>query len=606
VVSRKPSTQIESPPRRVDGYLPIEDYAAIGDGRTLALVGIDGSIDWMCLPDLDSPSIFAAVLDPAEGGSFSLAPAIPYEVTRSYLPQSNVLQSEFTTADGSVRVTEAMTIDNNPGAPWRELVRHIEGLSGAVPMEWRLRPRFGYAQESRDPTPTGDMFLYRHGDLQVGVKAWDAGDAQAGGGALAGSFEIRPEQDAMLVMVASAGVALPNPERAAVQRRLQASSQLWAEWVTRSEYHGQWKDAVERSLLAIRLLADGRTGAIAAAGTSSLPEVIGGQRNFDYRFGWMRDLSFTVDALLRVGLGELSHSAVAWLLASVANTHPRVDPVYGLTTTVVRSQQELSLPGYRASTPVYLGNQAGGQLQLGGFGDLLETVWRYVRSGHVLSPSAGERLADSVDLLCAIWRNPDAGLWELGDYAQYATSKIACWTAFHRVLDLVEGGQVPARHVDRWRRERDAVRDYIETHLWSEEQQSYVMKAGSGMLDCGVLLVARRGYTDPAGPRMNATIDAIKRELHAEGPLFYRYSGMQDEENAFLACSFWMVEALALAGRTGEATAVMDGMISLASDVGLYTEEMEPTSHAMRGNFPQALTHLALVSAASFLTDATS
>jgi GH15 family glucan-1,4-alpha-glucosidase len=595
------SAAVEVGPRRTDGYLPIEDYAAIGDGRALALVGVDGSIDWMCLPELDGPSIFAALLDPAQGGSFSLAPAIPYEVKRYYLPQTNVLCSEFTTAEGVVRVTDALTVDTAQTAPWRELVREVEGAAGTVPMEWRLRPRFEYGRRSTEPLERAGQLVWRHTGLQVGLTCWDAGEPRISDGAAQGAFPVRRGDHAMLTLVASDEVALPSPKREDVVRRLEATVDLWRGWVSRTSYDGPWKDAVQRSLLALRLLADGRSGAIAAAGTTSLPEVIGGDRNYDYRFGWVRDLSFTVDALLRVGMRELAHASIGWLFGAVARTHPRVDPVYALTGDVVRSQSTLDLAGYRGTSPVHLGNQAGSQLQLGGFGDLLETVWHYADSGHVLSPELGERLADSADLLRAIWRNDDASLWELDDYAQYATSKIACWTAFERLLDLVHDEQVPGRHVESWESERDQVREFIETRLWSEKRKSYVMKAGSEMLDCGVLLAARRGFVDPHGPRLAGTIDAIRSELHAEGPLFYRYSGMDEEENAFLACSFWMVEALALAGRRDDAAEIMDAMVSLANDVGLYTEEMEPGSHAMRGNFPQALTHLALISAAAIL-----
>ena len=593
----------QAQPRRTDGYLPVGDYAIVGDGRTLALIGIDGSIDWMCLPDLDSPSVFAALLDPADGGSFSLAPAIPFEVSRGYVPDTNVLQSEFSTDQGTVRITEGITVDNAQNAPWRELVRRVEGISGTVPMRWQLRPRFGYGQEAPDPARLADQFVYRFRRLQVGLKSWDAGEPAVRDGVVTGSFDVDAGGRATLAMLASEDVALPSPERRAVERRLEATIELWRDWIGRCSYDGPWQDAVRRSLLAIRLLADGRTGAITAAGTTSLPEVIDGPRNYDYRFGWVRDLSFTVDALLRVGMQELSHASVGWLLGAVRRTHPRVDPVYSLNGEVVRSQRELALPGYRGTAPVHVGNQAGSQLQLGGYGDLVETVCRYAQSGHVLAPETGERLADVADLLCAIWRNQDAGLWELGEEAQYATSKIGCWTALARLLDLVEMGQVPARHVARWKSERDRIRDFVENQLWSQERGSYVMKAGSEMLDCGVLLAARRGYADPTGARLNGTIDAIRSELHAAGPLYYRYSGMQEQENAFLACSFWMAEALALASRRDEAAEIMDGMIGLASDVGLYAEEMEPGTHAMRGNFPQALTHLALISAAALYSE---
>jgi GH15 family glucan-1,4-alpha-glucosidase len=240
---------------------------------------------------------------------------------------------------------------------------------------------------------------------------------------------------------------------------------------------------------------------------------------------------------------------------------------------------------------------------LGGFGDLLETMWRYVCDGHLLTPQLGERLADIADHLCHLWRNEDAGLWELDNYAQYTSSKVSCWVVFERVLALVDRGQVPPRHVDRWRRARDEIRAFTDSNLWSESKQAYLFKAGDDGLDCATLLIPRREFDDPRGQRMNGTIDAIRRELHAEGPLYYRYSGMQKEENAFLACSFWMVEALAAARRLDEAAEIMDAAVGLGSGLGLYSEEMEPGTHSMRGNFPQALTHLALINAAVMFSD---
>jgi GH15 family glucan-1,4-alpha-glucosidase len=470
-------------------------------------------------------------------------------------------------------------------------------------MRWRLRPRFDYGQLSAQPVRRARELVWRHGRLQVALCCFHAGEPIVSGGAARGEFAVGEGERAMLALLASEDVALPSPQLVDVERRLRATEELWRSWVQRTSYDGPWKDAVERSLLAIRLLADGRSGAIAAAATTSLPEAIGGERNYDYRFGWVRDLSFTADALLRVGMRELAHASVTWLLKAVASTHPRVDPVYALNGDVVRSQSTLALSGYRGSSPVHLGNGAGRQLQLGGFGDLLETISRYAESGHVLAPQTGERLADCADLLCAIWCTRDSGIWELEDQAHYASSKIGCWTAFERVLDLVREGQVPARNVARWRAARDRVREFIETRLWSDARGSYLMKAGSEMLDCSVLLTARRGFCDPRAERMIGTIERIRCELAADGPLLYRYTGMDEAENAFLACSFWMIEALALAGRGDEAAAMMDTMVSLANDVGLYSEEMEPRSHAMRGNFPQALTHLALINSAAILSE---
>jgi GH15 family glucan-1,4-alpha-glucosidase len=583
---------------RVDGYLPIEEYAAIGDGRGFALVGSDGSIDWLCLPSIDSPSVLAGVLDVASGGHFELRPAVTFTSERRYLEGTNVLETTFITDAGSVRVTDAFTIDPSQEFPWGELARRVEGLSGSVLMRWRLEPRFDYGRFPADFIFNGGAAVARHGALQLAVQNFDAGAPEMGDRAVAGEFEIAEGQRAMLALQASEGQLLPLPHRNDVERRLDQTAAVWRTWVGHHDYDGPWREAVERSLLAIGLLADRRTGAIAAAGTTSLPEALGSERNFDYRFGWVRDLSFTLEALLSVDMEEPAHKSLTWLLEATTHTHPRIDPVYALNGEVVRDQRKLPLAGYRGTTPVHVGNQAGSQLQLGGCGDLIETVCQYVRHGHLLAPSLGERIADSADLLSTLWPQPDAGLWELGDYAQYATSKLSCWVAFDRVLDLVQRGQVPPRHLAGWRTARDDIRTFIERELWSDREHSYLMRPGGSDLDCGFLLAARRGYLDPTHERMRGTLEAVQRELSAEGPLLYRYSGMREEENAFLACSFWLVEALALGGRRDQAAEVMDAMVALANPVGLYSEEMEPASHAMRGNFPQALTHLSLIHAA--------
>jgi GH15 family glucan-1,4-alpha-glucosidase len=584
---------------RVDGYLPIECYAGVGDGMALALVGIDGTIDWMCVPELDSPSIFAALLDPERGGCFVLRPAIPFAAERRYVERTNVLETTFRTDQGEVRVTDAVTLDDSQVAPWRELVRRVEGLSGSVPMTWRFEPRFDYGRRAAEFERRGVLLLARSGRLQVALRTWDAGTPDVTHGVVRGGFDSEPGHEALLAMVGADDHPLPAPAREAVQRRLRSTVEVWRSWVTRHTYEGPWRAALERSLLAIRLLADGRTGAIAAAGTTSLPEALNGKRNYDYRFGWVRDVCFTLDALLDVGMEQLTHASLTWLLEATRHTHPRIDPVYALDSSVVRSQTELPLRGYRGSSPVHLGNNAGSQLQLGGFGDLVETIASYAARGHLLAPDSGERLADVGDLLTKIWPAEDAGLWELGRSAHYGTSKLGVWVAFDRLLQLVERGHVPARHPLEWRRARDEVRAFIGTRLFSEAKNSYVMRADSEDLDCGMLLTARRGFGDPEGQRVNGTIDAIRRELHAEGPLFYRYSGMREQENAFLACSFWMVEAMAMAGRVDEAAELMDAAVGVASDVGLYSEEMEPGNRHMRGNLPQALTHLSLISAAS-------
>lgn len=592
-----------TPLLREDGFLPIGAYAAIGDGHAIALVGADGGIDWMCLPELDAPSVFAAVLDPGRGGRWALAPAVPYEARRQYLERTNVLETTFETADGTVRVTEALTLDDGLATPWRELVRRVEGVSGEVPMRWHCEPRFEYGEVAAEWERIGPAMVCRRGKLQMALQGWEAGEFEVAAGAVSGSCVVRAGEAMMLALEATADAPLALPPRQAVERRLAATERVWRSWIGHHSYSGPWQEAVERSLLAIRLLADGRTGAITAAGTTSLPEALHSERNFDYRFAWVRDLSFTLDALMSVGMDQLAHMSIGWLLQATQHTHPRVDPVYKLDGSVLREQKSLPLSGYRGTRPVHLGNQAGTQLQLGGWGDMVETIWTYCCHGHVLNPETGERIADMVDLLSDLWGCEDAGLWELGQYAHYMTSKLSCWTAFERVLDLVKRDVVPARSVERWQRERDAVERFIETRLWSDERGSYLMKAGSDDLDCGVLLAARRGYGDPSGRRFVGTIDAIERELRADGPLYFRYSGMREQENAFVACSFWMVEALALSGRVDDAVSLMDAATGLGGDVGLLSEEMEPGSRELRGNLPQALSHLALINAAVLVSE---
>ena len=591
--------------QRVDGYAPIDAYAAIGDGRSLALITKGGSIDWLCMPELDAPSVFGAILDPAAGGSFALSPAVPFESERRYIDQTNVLETTFRTADGVIRVTDALSRPAGEASPGRELIRRIECLAGSVPVRWRVEPRFDYGAHAAVIERHGDAFILsgERDPLRLGLRCWEAGQPEVAHGAISAVFNAQEGSCAVLVLVGESAKPLLLPDRDAVMRRLDGTVAYWRRWIARNRFGGDWAAAVERSLLAIGLLADDRTGAIAAAGTTSLPEAIGKRRNYDYRFAWVRDLSFTLDALLRAGFDDLVQQSFSWLLSATRHTHPRVNPVYRLGGDVLEGQDSLALPGYRNSRPVHRGNQATAQLQLGGFGDFLETAWMYARHGAVLDPESGKRIADIVDLLTHIWRQPDAGLWELGEYAQYATSKIGCWTAFDRALRLAEQRQVPRRNMGRWRIARDDVKSYIEHELWSEEKRSYRQKPDSDALDAGCLLAARRGYADPRGGRMNATIDAVRRELDAGEPLLYRYSGMQDQENAFLACSFWCVEALATAHRFDEAAAMMDALTGLATDVGLYAEEMEPSSRTMRGNIPQALTHLALINAAVLLDE---
>jgi GH15 family glucan-1,4-alpha-glucosidase len=334
-----------------------------------------------------------------------------------------------------------------------------------------------------------------------------------------------------------------------------------------------------------------------------LPERIGGERNYDYRYAWVRDTAFTLDALLNLGLLVQVHASFAWLLRAVASTLPDVHVFYDIHGGTVSGEQDLELAGYRGSRPVRRGNQAANQLQLGCWGDLLETAELYVHDGNALDDVTGKRLADAVDRLTKVWNRKDAGIWELPDKQHYTSSKVSSWMAIDRALRLAERGELPDDRVGRWRETAAEIRAFVERECWSDNRRAYAMDAGSDRLDASVLRISRMNYLDARGERFNSTIDRIRTELSGGGPLLYRYSGQRQEEGAFVACSFWLVEALARAGRLGEARKTMDEAIGLANDVGLYSEEIDPRTGDFLGNFPQGLSHLALINAAAAIAE---
>jgi GH15 family glucan-1,4-alpha-glucosidase len=351
-------------------------------------------------------------------------------------------------------------------------------------------------------------------------------------------------------------------------------------------------------VLALKLLIYTPSGAVAAAATTSLPERIGGELNWDYRFGWVRDTSLTLDALGELGYREQVHASLAWLLRASAHTHPRLVPFYALDGSRAREETQVDLIGYRGSRPVRRGNAAAGQLQLGCYGDLLETIRLYVRHGNTLDPATRSRVAEVADHVCLIWDRRDSGFWELDELRHYTISKIGCWVVLDRAIWLARHGEAPDDGVDGWRREAERIRAWVDDRCWSQARRSYTFYADDDELDAAVLLAVRLGYLGQDDPRTAATIDTVRRELSAGGPLLHRYSGQLGKEGAFLACSFWMVEALARTNRMEEARPVMEEALSLANDVGLYSEELDPETGDFLGNVPQGLTHLALVNAA--------
>jgi GH15 family glucan-1,4-alpha-glucosidase len=589
------------------GYVPIANYAAIGDGRTVALIARDGSVDWLCLPDLDSPSVFAAVLDADRGGRFELLPRDPARVERRYLPDTNVLETTFTTDQGVVRLTDALGLPNSDLGPTRELIRRVDGIAGRVPMRWSVTPAFAYGAAAPRLERRGRIPVASWGANALAVCSWDAGEAQIAGGAIFGRYEAQESKSALIALCAAHQEPLVFPRREHVEARLEATTAYWRGWASDRAYDGPWRDAVIRSALALKLLFHAPSGAIAAAASTSLPEEIGGERNWDYRFCWVRDSAFTLEALLHLGCPNEADAFFWWLLHASQLTHPHLQVLYRLDGGEHAPESTLELDGYRGSRPVRVGNAAGAQTQLDIYGDLLQAAFVYAEASGRLDGETGRRLAATADLVCRRWRERDSGIWEVRSGPDHFThSKMMCWVALDRAVRLSEAGHIPGSHAPAWRNERVAICEFIETRCWSDRLDSYTRQADGDELDASLLLGVILGYESPDPGRLTATVNALRIGL-GSGPLLSRYSGddgLRGGEGAFLCCSFWLADALARTGRTTEAAELMEQLIARASDVGLFAEELDPETGEMLGNVPQGLVHLALINAAVSISDA--
>jgi GH15 family glucan-1,4-alpha-glucosidase len=575
----------------------LQEYAVLGDGRSVALVGPTGSVDWWAAPQLDSPPVVSGIIAPDYLSRFALTPRAVRAIDRAYVKDTNVLVTTVTTGTGRVQITESLNSGVAGRLPWTELARRVDGLEGRVELDWTFVPGTGLREWSPWVESIGAEVVVHAGELTLGLVTSPGVSREVSHQQVTGSLAVSAGEREVLALVATLNEPVYIPRWQDVDDRIDRSTAAWRDWSGQIVVDGPHRDRVVRSALALKLLLMSATGAIAAAATTSLPERVGGDKNWDYRFAWIRDASLTVEALQRCGLQEEVHAAVSWLLAAIHRGGVQV--LYTLSGDVPGAVREVPVGGYRNSRPVRVGNQARDQRQLGIHGDLFGTISAWVKAGHVLDVRTRRQLADLADRCADTWRLDDAGIWELETERQYTISKIGCWRALRCATELAEKGAIVGRG-DRWAEEAELVRAWIEENCWSQARQSYTFYAGTEQLDASVLLGARFGFN--TGERMSKTADAIIAELGAGDGLLFRYSGVQSEEECFLACSYWLVEALARLGRRAQADALMDELEQHASPLGLLSEMREPHGPLL-GNLPQALSHLAHVNAATALLD---
>lgn len=589
-------------------YLPIAEHGVIGDLHTVALVGTEGTIDWYCCPHFDSPSVFGSILDAKKGGHFRLQPAADDWTSRQlYFPDTNVLITRFLTPEGVAEIEDFMPIAPTKAHAHRHrLLRRVLCVRGQMRFRVDVQPRFNYARDPHETRlhPAGVVFVSRSLSLALSTRI----PLRPTGDGVDAEFTMKAGESAAFVLerVESDHVPSHHPESFTLEL-FQDTVDYWRRWLSKSKYTGRWREMVHRSALTLKLLTYQPTGAIVAAATTSLPEQIGGGRNWDYRYTWIRDAAFSLYGLLRLGFTDEAAMFFDWLDRHVRHSSDAVEGplqvMYGVDGRTELEEIELDhLEGYRGSRPVRIGNGAYKQLQLDIYGELLDSVYLYNKFGRPIGHDVWQAARGIVDWVCENWDRPDEGIWEVrGGRKDFTYSRLMCWVAIERAIRVARQRGLPANML-RWLQNRDAIYDQIMDKGWHEGRQAFVQHYDSDVLDASLLMMPLVKFVAPTDPRWLSTLDAMSRDIVSDS-LVYRYDlraspdGLDGEEGTFSICSFWYVEALAWAGRIDEARLVFEKMLTYANHLGLYSEEVGPTGDQL-GNFPQAFTHLALISAA--------
>ncbi len=596
-------------------YPPIADYGLIGDTHSCALVSRAGSIDWLCFPRFDSASVFGRIIDWGRGGHFAITPVGIRNVTRRYLPRTNVLETTFETNSGVARLTDFMAIEpeSDPAQPKSVQTSHLvarilECVEGSVDVRLDCQPRFDYGSIRPHVALVDEHNGFAHGGADA-IALYCSAPLRIEGDGYVGEARLAEGKwmTAAVSYESRFGHRAEDVTEHAFDRLLADTTDFWEKWASTFDYEGEFADQVLRLALTLKALSHAPTGALVAAPTTSLPEHIGGPRNWDYRFTWIRDAAFAVYALSIVGLHREAATFKEWLEWSTAGHPAELRVMYGLGGEHRLTEQELPLRGYRDSRPVRIGNGAQGQFQLDIYGELMDSAHLYRRLGNEVDPEYWEFLRGVVDFVIDHWREPDDGVWESrGDRQHFVFSKAMCWVALDRAVSAVEETGLPG-DVERWRRVRDEIRVDVLAQGFNERIGAFTQAYGSDALDASVLMLPLFRFIDANDPKMRSTIEVIKRDLTNDQGFVYRYRNLDDgvggDEGTFTICTFWLCDNLVELGEIDEARDLFCRAMAVANDLGLYSEETD-VDDGMLGNFPQAFSHLSMINAAVHLSRA--